>query len=249
MDKIPSWLLKLIAGLAAILLIALIVDQSYAIKGKVQVVDDKHIVTISAQGKITAKPDLLEVSAGVVTNAGTALDAHQQNTAKMNKVIDFVKSQGVDSADIQTSNYSIYPTYDYTGGKQVITGYSANQTITIKVHNFDIAGPLLDGLSQNGANQIENVNYTFADPDALREQAREQALASAKDKAQRLAKAAGVQLGELVTFTEDQSQAPYPIPYAAAVGKGGAPDSAPVTQVEPGTQDITAQVTVTYSLK
>lgn len=250
MDKIPSWLLKLISGAVAVLLLILIVEQLVNISHKAQVIDDKHIVTISAQGKITAKPDLLEISAGVIANGATAVEAQRQNTEKMNQVIAYLKSQGIDPKDIQTTNYSDQPNYDYRVTPPVINGYVANQMVVAKVHNLDSAGALLDGLTKNGANQINSANYTFADPDAIREQARELALSNAKDKAQKLAQAAGVKLGALVTFTEDQNPNPYPIPYAmdAAVGKGSGPVAAP-TQIEPGSQDVTATVTVTYSLK
>ena len=253
MNFLPQWLVRLVASLAAALLLVLVLNQLVVFKNTSSNVDPKRVITISAQGKVTVKPDLLEITASVLTTASTAVDAQTQNTTKMNKVIAFVKSKGVVDADIQTSNYNIYPTYDYTKGNQTITGYSANQTITIKVHDFSLSSSLLDGLVSNGVNQIQNVNYTFSDPNALQEQAREQALSSAHDKAQKLAQAAGAQLGGLVTFTEDQNNfpIPYPLNFAApqSAGIGGGPVALPPVQTEPGTQDITAQVTVTYSLK
>jgi len=252
MDKIPSWMLKIIAILCAVLLLVLIIDLGYSIRSKYTTVDDKHVVTISAQGKVTAAPDLLIVNTSVVTNASSASDAQNQNTAKMNKVIDFVKTKGVDSKDIETAGYNIYPNYDYKSGTQSVVGYTASQTLSIKVRDLNSVGALLDGVVQNGANQIQSAEYTFSDPDALREQAREQALTSARQKAEKLAAAAGAKLGTLVTFTEEQNNFPTPIPYALnspALAAGGAPNSLPVTQLEPGTQDITEQVTVTYSLK
>ena len=252
--RIPNWLVQVISVFVAVLLVFLTLNQIYTFTDKARNIDDKHIVTISAEGKVTAVPDLATVIASVVTNADTAKNAQDQNTQKMNKVIDYVKSQGVDSKDIQTSSYNINPSYDYSNPSQPnkIIGYEADQTITIKVHNLNLIGTMLDGLTQNGVNQVQNISYGFNDPDSIREQAREQALGNAKDKAQKLASAAGVQLGKLISFTEDSSSVPIPIyggGFSALAGKGGAVPAGLPVQTEPGSQDITANVTVTYSLK
>ena len=247
MQNIPKWLVQTIAGVLAILLIVVTISQVYTVHSKSTAVST-HTITISAEGKVTAQPDLVTVSAGVTNDADTAAQAQSDNASKMNKAIDFIKNNiGVKAEDISTSNYSIYPKYDYINGKAVASGYTANQTLVVKLHDLSKISNLLAGLTTNDINQIQNVAYTFDNPDNFREQAREQALANAKDKAQNLAKAAGVKLGSLVSFDENSSGGgPIPLYSAAKDGMGGG-GNAP--QVEPGTQDIIADISVTYEIK
>lgn len=127
------------------------------------------------------------------------------------------------------------------------------------MHDFNKVGALLDGVTQNGANQIQNVQYTFNDLNALTEQARVQALSNARAQAQKLAEAAGIKLGKLITFTESSNGAGRPVPYLmmdkglaspASVGGFGAGGAvAPVSQTEPGSQDFIENVDVVFELK
>lgn len=252
---LPSWFKQTFPVLITLLFLALVVTQFQNVADKAKNVDPKQTINITAEGKITASPDLATINASVVTDGSTAVDAQGENTKKMNKVIDFVKTQGVDGKDIKTQDYSVYPKYDYTNGQSILSGYTASQTLNIKLHDLSLVGKLLDGLTKNGINQIQNVSYSFEHPDDLRQQAREQALSNAKDKATKLTNAAGVKLGKLVSFSENSYGGVVPMyndmmvkteANMSGMGGGGSPIPA---QVEPGVQDITAQVSVTFELK
>ncbi len=246
MQFIPKWLVQTIAAAGATLLVVLTVSQLYTVKSKFREIDDKHIINISAEGKVTVKPDQAIINAGVQTDGVTAIDAQNANTNLANKMIAFVKGQGVEDKDVSTSGYNLYPKYDYTKGNGQITGYTANQSVTVKVNDLEKVGKILDGLTKNGANQINGVNYTFQDPDNFREQAREAALKNAREKAENLARAAGVRLGKLITFSENSGG--VPMPYYADKGYGMGGGGAAVPSVEPGVQDITAQISVSYEI-
>lgn len=236
----------------SLLLLVLLLNQGTVFFRNVKNTNPKDTIQITASGKVTVAPDLAVVSATVHNDANTAVDAQSKNTQKMDAVINFLKSSGIDQKDITTSQYNVSPKYDYTRSNPTITGYTATQTVTIKVYDLTKVGSLLDGATSAGANQIDNVYFTFNDPDAIKEQARENALANAKEKAKKLADAAGLNLGKLVTFSETSSGYPGPIAYdtkAVAAGSGGAPVPAPETMVQPGTQDITADINVTYELR
>ncbi len=251
MDRIPKWLIQTFAVLATILMLALIVNQVYAVRNSLNSFNDKHTINISAEGKVTATPDLLTISISVVSKGSTAQAAQSGVTTKNANIETFVRTQGIADKDITTSDYSVYPNYNYDNGKNTIVDYSAGQTLTIKVRDTKNVSAILDGVTQHGADQITGVNYSFADIDSVKEQAREVALQNAKDKAEKLANAAGVKLGRLVSFTEnsDTSVVP-PIMYdKAAMGGLGGSGAAPVPQIDPGTQDINAQISVTYEIK
>lgn len=252
MQNIPKWLVQAIAGLVAVMLLVVIIDRVSAVSNSQK--EYKNTITISAEGKVQAVPDLATINASVITKGSTAEKAQIDSSTKMDAVMKYIEEQGVEKKDIQTSGYNVYPEYDYTKSSPVITGYVANQTVTIKVRDNELVGKLLGGLTANGANQIMGVSYSFDDPDELKQQAREEALKNAREKAEKLADAAGVRLGKLVSFSENSvSGGPIPYPmYDKAVnmevgeGRGG---SVPAMAVEPGTQDLVAQVSVIYEIK
>ena len=206
-------------------------------------------VTMSAEGKVTAKPDTATISFSVVTDGKQAEDVQKQNDQKMTRVIDFLKSKGLKEDSIQTSNYNLYPQYNYsqTGEPPVITGYTLNQQVTVKIKDLNAVKDITGGLTGQGVNQIENISYSIDDPDSLRAKAREQAIAKAKDKANDLARNLGVSLGKVVNFSEGQVGGP--IPYPAAYDKGlGAGGGGP-SPLQPGSQDVLVDVTLTFELK
>lgn len=232
----------------------LVVQKSFEVSQLTKPSSAKNTISISGEGKVSAVPDLAQIELGVTTQGSTASDVQNQSTNKINKIIDFVKKQGVPQEDITTSQFSMYPTYDYTNGKNDINGYQANQTISIKIRGVDKSkdqlNKVLGGVTDQGANQINGVTFTFNDPDELRQQAREKAITKAKEKAAELAKISGISLGRLITVSESYGGMPIGMPYAASgMGGGAAMMDSATPNVEPGSQDITATMTVVFEVK
>lgn len=217
----------------------------------------KKTISMTAEGKVTATPDLATVNLGVLTRGSSAADVQDQNSKKINQIVEYTKSLGIKKEDISTVNFNVYPQYNYDNGKNTIVGYEANQTVTVKVHGVDqstdILGKLIDGATNNGANEVNGVSLSFNDPDNLRQQARKQAIDKAKEKAQELASQAGLKLGKVVTISESSGGYPMPMNYASdsAMGMGGAGGvmKTVAPTVEPGSQDITANMTLVFELK
>jgi len=207
-------------------------------------------INMSAEGKVTAKPDLATLSFAVVTQGKDAVKVQADNDAKMTTVMDYLKSNNVNSEDIQTSGYNLNPQYDYSSpniAPGTISGYNLTQNITAKIRKLDTVPTILGGLTTKGINQINNVAYTIEDPDKLKQQARDFAIDKAKQKAKELADRIGVRLGKVINFSEASSYFPEPYYYdkAMPVGMGGGGSS----PVEPGMQDVTISVTLTFELK
>lgn len=251
-------LIALILGILGSVLIAMyIIEQFYAVTELVMNKKPSNTMSVEAQGKIPAIPDLAVVNLGVFTQGDTAEKAQSANTEKINQVIEFFKKQGIAKEDITTSNYNLYPTQDYKEGKTIITGYSISQNITVKIKNIDkenqeLIGKIISGATTSGVNQINGISYSFDDPDNLRQQAREQAIVKAKEKASELAKASGLKLGKVINVFESGGYNPTPM-YSAEgmggmVGMGGDMKSAS-PDIQPGQQDITASMTVTFEVK
>lgn len=205
-------------------------------------------ITVTAQGMTTATPDMAEVSFSVVTQGQNPQDLATNNTNKMNAVLQFVKSQGIADQDITTTAYDLSPNYQYdkNTGRNFITGYTLTQTVQVKIRDLTKVATILGGLTPLGVNQVGGVNFTFQNPNSFVAIARADALRNAAMQAGEMAAEAGAPLGGVVSVQESPN-IPYPRVYDA-YGAGGVAASAPAPQIQPGTQDVTDSVTVTYAL-
>jgi uncharacterized protein YggE len=194
-------------------------------------------VTTVGHGVVTLVPDQASVSAGVHTQAATAAEALSENARLMNDVIAALKRSG--GKDLQTEQVSLYPQSDESGH---VTGYVADDSVSAS-SQIAAAGALVDAAVAAGANTVSGPTLSVSDRDAQYREALRKAVADARAKAQALAEAGGFGVGPVTTVTE-QSSSPEPIYERAAVaGKAAA------TPVEPGTQDVTADVTVTFGIR
>ncbi len=248
-------LLQVIGTLVAIFLVLAVVDKGTMLARTLHSTKPDNTMSMSAEGRVTAKPDLAIVNVGVVTSAKTAKLAQDDNNKNINQVTDAVKKLGIKDEDITTSNFSVYPNYVYTSGKNVVDGYQANQTLTVKIHDIDKSNDtlnkVLDVAVASGSNQLQGVSFGFNDPDSFKQQARTQALDKAKQKAQELASQAGLKLGKIVSISEDGGGYPTPMPYAvdSKMGMGGAVSNESLANIQTGSQDITATMTVIFEVK
>ncbi|MBU1165117.1 SIMPL domain-containing protein [Patescibacteria group bacterium] len=206
-----------------------------------------HIISISGEGKVVAIPDIAKTSVGIRTEKLNVANAQTENTTKMNALIKEIKGMGVDDKDIQTTSYNIYPRYDWRDGISILRGYSVEQSVTIKIRDLEKIGDILTAAGQGGANQVSGISFDVDDPEALRQQAREEAIKNAKEKAESLAKVAGVKLGKVVSFSESTSgQAPkYYAMEAMDAGIGG---GSGVPEIEAGSMEIIITATVGYEI-
>ncbi len=172
--------------------------------------EKKGIIDIQAAGEVVTKPDMAQVTSGVVTDGETARDALSANTAAMEQLVDILKQAGIEDRDIQTSNFSVSPRYVYSNRKDAngydlppkIVGYQVSNNVSVRVRDLAILGQVLDKAVTVGANTISNINFGVSDTSELLNTAREQAMANAVAKAKLYAKAAGVELGRVMTISE-----------------------------------------------
>ncbi len=200
-------------------------------------------ITVHGTGKVTLTPDMAIVVLGADAQSSSAKAAQANASALMNAVIAAVKKHGVAPADMATVNVSLGPVYDYNNGTQKLTGYHASQSLQVKVRKLSDTGSLIDDAVAAGATQIAGVSLSVADQDAAAAQARTLAVADAKQKAEALAKAAGVTLGAPIALTETSSPIPTAVPAYAA---GAAKDVA--LTVVPGSFEVTVDVDVSYAI-
>ena len=203
-------------------------------------------LTVSAEGKSLRAPDVAEMSGGVVTSAATASAAMAENATRMSAVVAAIRKAGIAERDIQTAGLSLQPQYRYDNNQPpVLTGYQATNTVSLRLRKLPDAGRLLDTLVSVGANQISGPNFRVDDSDAAMDEARVQAVATAKARADLYAKAAGVRIKRIISIGESGGFEP-PRPMMMMSARAKSADSTPVV---PGEVALTVNVTITYEIE
>ncbi len=221
-----------------------------------------NTITVSGDGEVFAVPDTATFSVTIQEEAKEVKAAQEVATKKGNDVKAYLKSQGVDEKDIQTTDYSLYPQYDYIrvpcaangfcpDGKQTLRGFQVSETLTVKVRDTQKAGDLLAGVGSKGASSVSGLNFTIDDQDALDAEARDKAIAKAKEKAEALADSLGVDIVRVVGFSEGGGGGPIYYAKTMGLGMGGATDAAmpPSPEIAVGQNKITSNVTITYEIR
>lgn len=205
------------------------------------------------QGSVTAVPDMALVTSGVVSDADTASAAMTANSTAMAAVVARVKEAGIEPRDIQTSGFSVQPRYAQVKHqsrdeyRQELVGYRVTNSVTVRVRDLARLGGLLDAMVRDGANDVSGVTFLVSDADRLRDEARKAAIADAIRKARLYAEAAGVQLGRVLSISE-QDMGPRPVMMMARA-EFKAMDSAPPAPIEAGESTLDIRVNVTWELQ
>jgi uncharacterized protein YggE len=198
------------------------------------------MISVTGEATVSVVPDLAQIEAGVTSEAKTAREAAAANNTAMGQVLLAVKGAGIADKDVQTAQLSLQPQSapNRSGGSPSIAGYRVSNRVTIRLRDITILAKLIDTLVGAGANELGGINFMVSGASKLLDEAREQAIADARRKAEIYAKAAGVTLGAPLNIAEEGS--PAPIQFRKMAGALAA--STPVAQGEE-----TLQVTVNVS--
>jgi uncharacterized protein len=213
-------------------------------------ISDQPHISVRGTGTISAKPDIVNLQIGVQIQKDS-LDAAQAEAAtKMDAAMNQLKAAGIDEKDISTAQFNVEPVMEYRDNQAPrVTGFRVTNILAVKVRDISKAGTLIDSLISSGANTVYGVSFGFSDPSALMKQAREQAMADAKSKAEQLATLGGVGLGTPILIDDGGANVPPPVvPYAGDASMERAAGAAP-TPINPGQQEIRVDVTVLYGIK
>lgn len=208
---------------------------------------DGTLLSVSASAEASRVPDIATLSTGVVTQATDANSALRQNSEQMSKVVATIKASGVAEKDIQTSGINIQPQYRYAENQPpTITGYQASNNVSIKVRNIANLGKVLDALVASGANQVNGPSFEIDQPEAVYDEARQAALAKARQRAEMYAKSLDLKVRRIVSISEGGGfQPPMPI-MMKAMAMDSRERAAP--PVSPGETSLSASLDVVFEL-
>lgn len=207
-------------------------------------VQPKTEITVKGQASVYVEPDIAILTFGVVSEDISADAAYSQTAAKINKTIDAVKKLGIDPKDIKTLRVNVYPKYSYNkdDGTSKIVGFYASTDLTVTVRNLSIVGKVIDTAFKNGVNTFSSLTFDISNSSPYYNQALSKALENAKQKAATIAKGLSISLGKPKSVTENSYVNNPPIFYY----KAEAMASSTSTQIQPGTIEIKAEVTLVY---
>ncbi len=222
---------------------------SSAQAAEVQIQAQGPVVELSVSESVDAKPDIVDIGAGVTSQASTAVEAMRINAREMNAVIDRIKALGIKDKDIQTTGISLSAQYDYdqSTSRQVFRGYQASNRVNVTLREVPRAGEVLDALVAAGATDINGPNFSLDDDTGARAQARKAAFDKARAQAEEYARWSGFSGVRLLEINESVAAGP-PMPYAQSAERKMMDVSAAPTPVEPGLVGTMVSLTVKFEM-
>jgi len=236
-----------LATMASMLALAALPAAALAQPMAIQAISGTRLDVV-ATGEVNRVPDIALISAGVVTRAATATMALSQNAQQMARVVAALRRAGVAERDIQTSSINLNPEYRYVENQTpVLTGYQASNQVSVRFRNIAESGAILDALVAQGANQINGPSLTIDKPETALDEARRDAIAKARARAELYAQATGKRVGRMLSISEGGGG---PRPYEIMqTGRMMAQAASADTKIEPGEQTLSVTINVSYELE
>jgi uncharacterized protein YggE len=222
----------------------------------------QNTIAISGKGEVYAKPNIANISFTVRETEKNVSDAQTKVKAKAVLAVAALKEMGVEDKDIKTENYNSYPKYEYEqpvcskgycpAGKNIITGYDVSESVSVKVRDTEKVSAILQKIGTLNITEISGPNFEVDDLDKTKEEARSLAIKNAKEKAEKLAADLGVRLGNVVSFSENQSggyNPMYMMRSEKAMSVSGDAVSNDTSNIQTGENKITSDVSVVYEIR
>lgn len=204
-----------------------------------------HRIYVTGSATVKANPDIAQAQLGVQTFADSAAKAVADNNTRSGAIQAALVAQGIGAKDMQTSGFNVYPQMDYPKDQPaVIVGYWASNMLEVKIRDLAEVGDILQAAIDAGANNVSGLYFALEDPDSLLQEARVQAVADARKRAESLVGAAGGKLGKVLSIRETS---PWygPVMARADFAKG----AAEAVPVQPGELEVTGQVEVVFEIE
>lgn len=217
-------------------------------------------ISVTGEGEAVAVPDVATFTFSVVETSEDVASAQELATEKSNEVLSYLKEAGIEDKDIKTTNYDVYPKYEWIQpvciseincprGQNELVGYEVSQTVKIKVRDIERAGDLLSGIGSFNVSRVGSLGFEVDDEDALVAEARSKAISDAKEKAKVLAKELGVKLGDVMGFSENTGYDGPMYRMEEAYGLGGDAMKSSAPQIPAGENSFLRTVYITYEIK
>ncbi len=249
-----------LVGAAAI--IALLAYTYFAFVQARQISHMPMSITVDGKGEIMATPDIATFNFSVIAKEDDAVTAQSSASARMNDIVAYLKEKGVEEKDIKTTGYYLNPRYDYgetrctewacpPSGEPKLIGYEVSQSVDVKVRKTEDAGMLIVGVGEKGATNVGGLSFTIDDEETLKAEARDAAIADARNKAEELADKLGVRIVRMNGYWEDQGAYPMYAGYGREMDTMSSvkTEAAAAPSLPTGENTMTSNVHITYEVR
>jgi uncharacterized protein len=231
--------------------------------GRVQS-SEVNTISVAGRGEVKASPDIATIFFTIREEGSTVKEAQGKVANKEKQALEYLRKNSIEEKDIKTQNISFFPKYEYVydtkvllpcsefscpprPGRNVITGYEASESLTLKVRNLDSAGEIVGGLGALGVTELSGPNFTVDDEEGLKREARKKAIEDAKEEARILARDLGVRLGRVASFSESGG---FPGPVFSKALMSAERDGASLAAELPaGEHTLVSEITITYEIR
>ena len=199
-------------------------------------------------GTVSAEPEIANVVFGVELQGDDPAAIMDEAAERMDQAIAAVQELGVSEEDVRTTGYNLWVETVRDPDAGTPTGevlYHIWQQVRVKLSDIDRVGDLLGAVVEAGANTVSEVNFTVEDPEALMEEAREEAMENATTRAQQMAEGLGLTLGSPVSVMETSGGGPVPL----GLGGGGEMMGAAAPSISPGSLSVSVSVQIVYEIE
>jgi uncharacterized protein YggE len=205
-------------------------------------------ISVVGEGIVLAQPNVARITLGAEVFDQSLANAQAEAARRMDAVVARLKADGIADTDIRTVSFNITPQYDQRGDQNqpVLRGYQVQNMVEVRTTNVAGLGPLLDDAVASGATRVFGISFESDNMEALKNQARDEAMQNASNKAQQLARDAGVSLGRATSIEESDLGGVTPVRQTVAP-QAAAP--APTTPIQPGELRISTTVRVVWSIQ
>ena len=241
--------LLLVVGLAVVLAVVSFSgcgSGSTVLEG-ISISSQQEGIWVTGQGKVAAVPDIATLRLGVEAREASVAEAQTQAAEAMERVMDALTDHGVAEKDIQTQYFSIQQVtkWNRETEEETVVGYRVRNVVTAKIRDIDKIGVIIDAVAEAGGDliRIDSISFSVDDPSDYYQEARKEAVADAKAKAEQLAKLAGVTLGKPIYISEGMQVPPI---YTRGVYEEAIPGAE--TPISPGEMEISLTVQVVYAI-
>jgi uncharacterized protein YggE len=211
----------------------------------------ERTISLDAVGKAEVVPDIAMTTIGMIAQGETVESAQVQNTLVMNTLLEQLRALGIAQADIETTNYNIYPIYNFTESDgRVQDGYEVSQSVVVKIRDIEVANSVLALAGEVGANSVSGLRFTIDDTEVYKAEARADALRQIDAKARQLKKMLGVDVVSVINYYEYDAAGYGPLAYERSFmsdemvfGSSVLPD------IEAGTKEVLLNVSITFEIR
>jgi len=207
-------------------------------------------IWVGGTGEVSAVPDIAMLSLGIEAQEASVSEAQSRANEAMSAVMDALTGNGIAEKDIRTQYFNIQKVtnWDKDREEQIVIGYRVTNMVTAKIKEMEKVGAIIDAAVTAGGDltRVDNISFSIDDPSVYYEEARKQAIADARTKAEQIAELTGINLGK-PTYVSESSQGISPIYRQDYYLESGASPSA-VTPISPGEMEIILNVQLAYAI-